>query len=709
MEFAGNDLIYLSKIKKEKVEKYKKIEKPNEKMKVDNSNSEDSDEEYLSVDSNNFNIDLEKSQLNSPMNLNAAPGVKFKKAIDTNACVIRYKALEEEPESCLPQFYQCKKCNAYLNKYSKLIPMGEKNKYEWKCEFCFNINKDLFIEELNLPTKECIEKTILEPPTIKEENKEDDDSSLIFCLDNSGSMSAGYEINKELSQRFKKIRGSNISRRISRLEMVKLSVENIINSLLKKSPKVKVGLVTFASQIKVKGDCLSNVIIVKDLDNESKLQSLGKENTNLIKTGINESSNEILKSLREIKEEGNTALGPAVLLSLSLLNEAKKGSRIFVCTDGQSNEGIGNLYNTQEAIHFYTKIGNIAKAKGVVISLITFEDSESLIDILKPMVENSGGDIFRVNPEYILDEVNDFLENKAIASDVEIQINLNKSMTFRDEEKKDLKNDNSTIINKIGNVTKEKESYFELKFKNAKKLADIHEINFNELNNLIFQSVIFYSKKNGGKYIRIITKNLKVSDNKEEIIKKANLNIISTLQIQKSAKLAGKGKLMDAQAQIHIARNFLNNNINFNNNLQIYNQFNSNMNNFNNNLSNMNMNNMMMNNMNMNNMMRMNNMMMNNMNNNMNMNNMMMNNMNMNNNMNNMNMNNMMMNNMNNMMMNNNMNNMNMNNMMMNNNMNNMMMNNMNNMNNDLISGQIYNLSNTSENRQNMMYQRNKK
>ncbi len=38
MEFAGNDLIYLSKIKKEKVEKYKKIEKPTEKMKVDNSN-----------------------------------------------------------------------------------------------------------------------------------------------------------------------------------------------------------------------------------------------------------------------------------------------------------------------------------------------------------------------------------------------------------------------------------------------------------------------------------------------------------------------------------------------------------------------------------------------------------------------------------------------------------------------------------------------
>jgi hypothetical protein len=47
-----------------------------------------------------------------------------------------------------------------------------------------------------------------------------------------------------------------------------------------------------------------------------------------------------------------------------------------------------------------------------------------------------GGDIFRVNPEYIIDDVNDFLENRAIASEIEIKLNLNKCMTFRDEEKK---------------------------------------------------------------------------------------------------------------------------------------------------------------------------------------------------------------------------------------------------------------------------------
>ena len=38
--------------------------------------------------------------------------------------------------------------------------------------------------------------------------------------------------------------------------------------------------------------------------------------------------------------------------------------------------------NKDKAAEFYTRIGNMAKEKGIVISLITFEDSESEIYIL---------------------------------------------------------------------------------------------------------------------------------------------------------------------------------------------------------------------------------------------------------------------------------------------------------------------------------------
>ena len=441
-----------------------------------------------------------------------------------------------------------------------------------------------------------------------------------------------------------------------------------------------------------KGDCLSNPIYIQntELNDVNTIKNKGLNNKNIINAPIKKSFDYIKSILKSTFTSGCTALGPAVLLSVYLLNDAKMGSRIFLCTDGESNKGVGAIHNTYKAINFYTKVGNIAKEKGIIISLITFKDSESSISILKHMVEPTGGDIFRVDPNDIFDEFNDFLENKAIASEVEIKINLNKCMTFRDEEKKDLINDESSIIKKIGNVTKEKESYYELKFKQSTKLADMTEIDFDKLKNLIFQIEIKYRKKNGGKYIRIITKNLKVSDNKEEINKIANMNILSTLQIQKSAKLAEAGKFMEAQAQIHIARNYMQ--MNGMNNMMMRNPMQmSGMNNMmmGNSMQMSGMNNMMMGNpmylSGMNNMMMGNSMQMNNMNN------MMMGN-------------SMQMNNMNNMMMGNSMPMNDMNNMMMGNSMPMNDMNNKNMMNNDLFSQQIYSLANTSENRQNMMY-----
>ena len=769
MEFAGNKYIYLSKLKKEKVRKIRKSEKENEgdapmpmaippaqdpkdniSNKLNQYNqgnmmqkpggsvvSDDSDDAYLEVNAKDFNIDL----LNSNIQMNnqqAAPDLKFKKAIDTNVCVIRHSSLEKQPEEQLSKLYKCGKCQAYLNKYSKLNPTSEADKYEWKCEFCFNINK-LKIKKNNLPKCETIE-TCLEPLPQQEQNLEDD-SSLIFCFDISGSMCQSYNVGRALKDKFNKILGikpkqstyqniesddfdfsnydfnQNNTNYISRLDLVKLSIENNIKSLLKNSPNVKVGIVSFGSEIEVKGDCLSNVMIIKekDMNNETKIKSLGVENTNLIKASIKQSSQNIIKSLRATEENGSTALGPAVLFSLSLLNKAKVGSRIFLCTDGMSNLGIGDISEDREkAKDFYVNIGNMAKEKGVVISLITFEDSESEIEILKNMVEYSGGEIIRVNPNEILDGFNDLLENKTLATDVQMKINLNKCMTFRDQDKKDLTNEFSSLSKKLGNVTKETENYYELKFKHTSQLAEMNEIDFDKLKNLIFQAEISYQNVKGGKYIRVITKNLIVSDNKEEINKVANMNIVSTLQIQKSAKLAGKGDLIEAQAQIHIARNFLDSNKFSNmNNMRIFNQFNNNINSLHNNLNMINSSEMIKNNMN--NMMNMNNNIynMNNhnmmdMNNNIFNNNMNNNMMNMNNNIFNNNMNNNNMMNMNNNIFNNNMNNNNMvnkNNNIMNNNMG-INVNRYMNLSNDNLHGLIYSLSHTSENRQNQMFSR---
>ena len=136
-----------------------------------------------------------------------------------------------------------------MNKYSTIIPSEEKDKFNWTCEFCFNENKNIIINKDNIPGTECFEKCIKEPQTTKEGNAEEDNSSLIFCLDQSGSMDVNYYIDEKLSSKFNEINSEKIGSSITRLQMVKLSVEKIIKTLLEKSPMVKVGLVTFADDI----------------------------------------------------------------------------------------------------------------------------------------------------------------------------------------------------------------------------------------------------------------------------------------------------------------------------------------------------------------------------------------------------------------------------------------------------------------------------
>ena len=672
MEFAGKEYIYLSKLKKDKIKNLQQAEKENaedapvikeeeeeeekeekkeknmeveEEDKKEEKNKEEEDEKddnissklkkygksnkkdvfrnielavsddgNLSVNSAEFDIDMERDSNDSeneepaPMNQNKKEGRVYKKEIDVNVCLIKYDGLQNEAENNVLRLYQCQQCKSYLNKYSNIIP--ENDKYNWKCEFCSHENKDLIINKVDIPLNDTIENCLA--PGINKELKtpEKDDSSLVFCFDISGSMCQSYDVGKVLKNKFNKILGKKDNKNkfkfqnnnsddednqfdynmentnyISRLDLVKCSIRDNINSLLKNAPNTKVGIVSFGSDIEVKGDCLSNVMMIKekDMNNESKIKSLGEENTNLIKAPISESHENIIKALNATEENGSTALGPAVLMSLSLLKNAKIGSRIFLCTDGMSNLGVGNISeNKDNAKDFYTKIGEMAKEKGIIINLITFQDSESEIDILMSMVDKSGGEIIRVNPNAILDGFNDLLENEAIASEVELRMNLNKCLTFRDQEEKDLSNDGSTIYQKLGNVAKETETYYEIKFKKAMKLAEMKDINFEELKNLIFQIEITYRNKIGGKYVRVITKNMKVSDNKEEVEKQANYDIITACEIQKSAKLAGQGLYREAQAQAHVARKYLKKNKKVS--YESYQMFNNNMNVFNQNL-----------------------------------------------------------------------------------------------------------------------------
>jgi hypothetical protein len=63
----------------------------------------------------------------------------------------------------------------------------------------------------------------------------------------------------------------------------------------------------------------------------------------LLSEPLKNSKQSLLDRFAKLEETGQTALGPAILASLLLASEGKKGSMVVICTDGLANIGLGYL------------------------------------------------------------------------------------------------------------------------------------------------------------------------------------------------------------------------------------------------------------------------------------------------------------------------------------------------------------------------------
>ena len=625
MEFAGNNFVYISQKKKNKVKEIQQgnkdappkieevpshLEEPQQidKMEIALSLSSEGSNEKLSICSGELeeNIDIDDDASPKLQQQNLKQGEVIKTEIDTNVFVLKLATLETPVQNIGGSPIKCKNCSSILNLYSAL--QSKDNGFEWKCEFCDTVNP-CTMDKDSIPITPSFDMVIEKKAetTKKETEKLDDESSLIFCFDVSGSMSQSYQVDSKVLKKFRSIQKNSAKQKmlqqhmfgdaynnddsyISRMECVQIAIENNILELVKTSPKVKVGLVTFGTNVEVLGDCMSNRLVLKtaDVNNEEKIINLGEENANLFKHNISQSQQKVIDALYKCEENGQTALGPSVLLSLSMLKNAPNGSRIFLCTDGCSNLGLGSISsNANKSKEFYIKMGDLAKERGVAISLITFQDSESEIAVLQEMVDRSGGEIIRVNPSEIIEGFSDLLDNKIVATKVAFEINLHQYLTFRNEDKNKLLNNGSSLKKEVGNAAKETEFYYEFKFKKAFKLADMPNINLENSIAMPFQAIINYTNGAGDKMQRVITKFLKLNDNKEEVEKQAIFEIISANAMQKAAKLASEGQYTKAQANAQLWRRYMNQNQSKNLSAQTnLMMFNSNFNGFNQNLSN---------------------------------------------------------------------------------------------------------------------------
>ncbi len=506
-------------------------------------------------------------------------GVKHKQEVDTNVLSINLSVLKDKTALATGDPVFCGKCKAVFNTNSKLemLPAAP-DKQQWTCEFCNNLNS-VSIEKEELPQSDELTYVLESAPQAmgkKEESKAlAEDISLIFCIDVSGSMCVTQAVEGKAQMKYDKTDklkdfmkfsdGSyqymtNENRNVtyvSRMQCVQTAIEKQLVDLSNGAPNRKVGIVTFNSDVTLIGDGLLPPKVIagdKLSDYEALLKIGSEEGAAYVTKGVKDTKASLVARLGTIEESGQTALGPALVVALGLAMKGKPGSRVILCTDGLANVGLGPVETLaskaafDETSAFYKKVGELAKSKGVSISLISIVGDECRLEMLSPLADLTAGDILKVDPLNLAADFANILSEAVIATNVEVRMKLHKGLTFRNESATSLAEDQTLLVRHVGNATDHQEITFEYCMKDTEELSKMADIDFTKVSKLPFQTQIAYTTLDGMRCMRLITKTQNVTFEREQAKKAANYSVLSVNAVQQSAKMASDGRLRDAQA-----------------------------------------------------------------------------------------------------------------------------------------------------------------
>ncbi|KAJ6243107.1 hypothetical protein M0813_02967 [Anaeramoeba flamelloides] len=449
----------------------------------------------------------------------------------------------------------------------------------WCCEFCNHVN---ILKEWNKMVKPNEEQTDFLLEEASEKNKEKKDGrTIVFCLDTSGSMSITTKIEGkkiDLSQLRKNTSqnennnfqifggqyGYQQQRRqqqqetwVSRLECLQIAVGNQIEELSRESPDSKVVLVTFNNEVTIHGNNVDNTRIISggDLMDMEKLKTIGSNYS--CTQNVETAGESVIKKLHALTENGQTALGAAAVIATSLASQ-KQGSKVFLCTDGLSNIGIGALekdeknQNSEEQVtDFYDQLADYCSEKGVILDLITLENTDCNINEIGKLPNRSGGEIDIVKPEDLSTRFKNIMAKPVIATNSVLEMILHKSLYLYDEDDRKI---GARMEKEVGNITEG----IELSFNYGVK-RDADEDLFSNKEKVPFQAQIKYTKLDGSKWLRIITQYLNTTKDADKVIADLDYSVINQNVIQRASKWALKGNVKKSKQILQQQRQIYNN------------------------------------------------------------------------------------------------------------------------------------------------------
>lgn len=513
-----------------------------------------------------------ESSGNPPLNPRGSRAKRWRRA-DTNVVAIKFDQLTSPSNMHTGDPVVCSGCQAMLSHISKLTKDGENQ--VWICEFCGTLNAvDLMAEEI--ATQADVTYMVEPAPVTTASGRSGKDESLVvFCVDVSGSMCVSQEVPGTMrlkgnhTERFSSLNtdGENQwmhgQRRdvtyVTRLQGLQAAVDNQLQELAKDHPNRRVALVTFNSEVTVIGDGSGIPVTIAGLklNDEDELTKIGSDVS--LPTSITSSRDTLGKKIFDLEEGGQTALGPALLVSTIIACQVP-GSKVIICTDGMANIGLGSLDNlttTEEfeaATLFYQKVSTIAKTKGVSVSILTISGTECKLVELGRVASQTGGQVNTVDPLKLTQEFGNILADPIIATRVVATFLVHRGLYIRHYTDK-----SSRAVKEVGNVSKGSEITFEYGVRsssskhNASAVGTLEAASSSgasggdwkkdpeQLEELPFQVQIVYIDLEGAKAVRVLTQTKPITNERQQAEMYMNMPILSAHALQQSSALAIEG------------------------------------------------------------------------------------------------------------------------------------------------------------------------
>lgn len=405
----------------------------------------------------------------------------------------------------------CSNCGAILTSLES-VQTDPKVGMFFKCNYCSTIN---VIDPKDLPTKIDPYAGWFIPPEKPTQDFGDGvqkGNSLIAVLDVSGSMSG------------------------AKLAGVKKSLISTLKSYSKSNAKAIFGLITFESQVRIyspDGEVVEKISGDDLYDLKAIEQQIAKNawiKNQLPKIQIGKTMGLWEKTVRQMESLNSTALGPAVVAARVMSLHVGTG-RILLLTDGMANEGIGSLSSASpEGKQFYRKIAEELSKNGIILDIVGIAGEGSLeLKTLAQLPEITGGDLFYVDLSELEDSFSLLAGDQLIGRRARIKVIVPQELELMHVSGMGTRtkkvNPGEDIA--IGGLSRSRSISFELKpKKDIKKRKKVP-----------VQIQIQYQDENDNKRIRVIEKELEVTELKEELEKSLDADLIAGYTVQRAAQV----------------------------------------------------------------------------------------------------------------------------------------------------------------------------